>query len=225
MKKAFYLNIAVICAVLCLAQSAPAATSAYVNDLCQVNLRSGPGTNYKVVSTLSSGFIVEVIEERGEWRHVRFVKESGKSTKGWILSRFLVDEPPWAAQAKTLNTSLKEKLASSVEEKDRLAEKGNELAEQLQTTTDKLNALQAEYDAFKTGAADYLKLKQEYDSTKTALTQAQEDVRGLSREIDNLKLSQRIKWFIAGALVLVLGWIIGVVMGRYQRKRRSHFHV
>lgn len=225
MKKISYLNLIVICSLLCMALPISAATTAYVNDLCQVNLRSGPGTGYRVVATISSGFMVEIIGQKDDWSNVRFVKEGGDATEGWILNRFLVDQPPWAAQAKALGSSLQEQLAGAIEDKNKLSKRENELTQQLQTTTDKLEKLEAEYESFKTGAADYLKLKQEYDATKSALSQAQENVRTLSEEIDNLKLSQKIRWFIAGALVLICGWVIGVIMGRYQKKRRSHFQV
>ena len=225
MKKIFYLSLLVICSLLCMTSMISAATTAYVNDLCQVNLRSGPGTGYRVVATLSSGFIVEIIGQKDDWSNVRFVKEGGDATEGWILNRFLVDQPPWAAQAKTLSSTLKEQLAGVTEEKNELSQSKNELTQQLQTTTEKLQKLEAEYESFKTGAADYLKLKQEHDATKSALAQAQENVRTLSQEIDDMKLSQKIRWFIAGALVLICGWVIGVMMGRYQRKRRSHFQV
>jgi len=225
MKKIFYLNLIVICSLLCTGLPIWAATTAYVNDLCQVNLRSGPGTGYRVVATLSSGSMVEITGQKDDWSNVRFVKEGGDATEGWMLNRFLVDQPSWAAQAKTLSSSLKEQLTSAMENNNKLSQRENDLTRQLQTTTDKLEKLEAEYESFKSGAADYSKLREEHDSTKSALAQAQENVRTLSQEIDDLKLSQKIRWFIAGALVLISGWVIGVIMGRYQKKRRSHFQV
>jgi len=223
-------KILLLCLILSLTLSlfirpSLALNTAYVTDLCQVHLRSGPGTGFKVLAALSSGFIVEVLAQKDSWSNVRYVKEGGESTEGWILSKFLVDQPPWAAQAKTMNASLKEQLACIVEEKNQLSKRETELAKALQAANEKLQKLEADYDSLKTGSADYLKLKQLYDSTKTALAEAQENVRTLSQEIEDSKLSQRIKWFMAGALVLLCGWVIGVIMGRYQRKRRTHFRV
>ncbi|MCK8602267.1 TIGR04211 family SH3 domain-containing protein [Desulfoferrobacter suflitae] len=202
-----------------------AVTTAYVTDLGQVNLRSGPGTDYRVVSTLSSGFVVEVLANKGGWSNVRLVKEGGESIEGWILDKYLVDQPPWAAQAKTLNASLQEQLACIIEEKNQLTERETRLAQELKETGAKLQELQQEYESLKAGSSDYLKLKEEYTAARTALSQAQENVRALTEEIDDLKLSQRIRWFIAGALVLLCGWVIGVIMGRYQRKRRANFRM
>jgi SH3 domain protein len=169
--------------------------------------------------------MVEITGQKDDWSDVRIVKEGEETTEGWILNKYLVDQPFWAAQAKTLSSTLKAQLTSALEDNNKLSQKQNELMQQLQTSTDKLEKLEAEYESFKTGAADYLSLKQEYDSTKSALAQAQENVRSLSEEMEDLKISQKIRWFIAGSLVLLSGWVIGVIMGRYQKKRRSHFQV
>lgn len=202
-----------------------AMNTAYVTDLSQVNLRSGPGVGYKALAAVSSGFIVEVLAQKDSWSQVRFVKEGGESVEGWILNKYLVDQPPWAAQAKTMNASLKEQLAGVMEEKNQLGKREAELAKALQVTNDKLQKLEADYQALKTGSAEYVKLKELYDSAKLALSEAQENVRTLSEQIEDSKLSQKIKWFVAGALVLLCGWLIGVVMGRYQRKPRAHFRI
>jgi len=225
MKKIAYLNLVFVLTIFLFTQPGLAVNTAYVTDLCQVNLRSGPGTSFRVVSTLSSGFVVEVLGKKEGWSNVRLVKEGGESVDGWIMDKYLVDQPPWAAQAKTLNASLKEQLACIVEEKNQLSERETRLAQELKDTTAKLQTVQQDYDSLKAGSSDYLKLKQEYTAAKTALAQAQDNVRTLTREIDNLKLSQRVRWFIAGALVLICGWVIGVFMGRYQRKRRSNFRM
>lgn len=202
-----------------------AMNTAYVTDLSQVNLRSGPGTGFKALAAVSSGFIVEVLGQKDNWSQVRFVKQGGESVEGWILNKYLVDQPPWAAQAKTMNTTLKEQLVSVEEEKNQLGKRETELTKTLQAATEKLQKLEADYQELKAGSAEYLKLKALYDSTNLALAEAQESVRTLSEQIDDSKLSQKIKWFVAGALVLLCGWLIGVVMGRYQRKPRAHFRI
>lgn len=225
MKKIVYVYLVFVLTIFLLAQTGLAVNTAYVTDLCHVNLRSGPGTDYRVVSTLSSGFVVEVVAKKNGWSNVRLVKEDGESIDAWLLDKYLVDQPPWAAQAKTMNSSLKEQLACIIEEKNQLSERETHLAQELRDTSAKLQTVQQDYESLKAGSSDYLKLKQEYTATKVALAQAQENVRTLTGEIDDLKISQRVRWFIAGALVLICGWVIGVIMGRYQRKRRSNFRM
>jgi len=200
-----------------------AMNTAYVSDLCQVHLRSGPGTNFKILAAVSSGFIVELLGQKDNWSNVRIVKEGGESTEGWIMNKYLADQPPWAAQEKTMSASLTEQLAAVTEEKNQLGKRETELTNALQVADEKLHKLEADYQALRTGSADYLKLKQLYDATNLALSEAQENLRTLSKQIEDSKFSQKIKWSMAGGMVFLCGWLIGVAMGRYQKRPRIRF--
>lgn len=56
-------------------------------------------------------------------------------------------------------------------------------------------------------------LKEDYEATLKT-------VQMLTKENENLRSSRRTKWFVAGALVLVCGLMIGLVMG----KRKSPYY-
>jgi len=58
-------------------------------------------------------------------------------------------------------------------------------------------------------------------TTRSTLETTQKEVQKLTRENEQLSSSQRTKWFALGALVLLCGLIIGLVVGRQQKKRRS----
>ena len=60
----------------------------------------------------------------------------------------------------------------------------------------------------------YLELKAAYETT-------QETLQTLTKENESLRSSQRTKWFALGALVLLCGLMIGLVIGRQQKKHRS----
>ncbi len=61
--------------------------------------------------------------------------------------------------------------------------------------------------------ADYLELKAAHEI-------ARETVQTLTRENESLRSSQRNKWFAMGALVLLCGLMIGLVIGGKEKKRR-----
>ncbi len=65
--------------------------------------------------------------------------------------------------------------------------------------------------------ADYLELKAAHEI-------AQETVQTLTRENENLRSSQRNKWFAMGGLVLLCGLMIGLVIGGKEKKRRSNLY-
>ena len=54
-----------------------------------VNLRSGPGTNYKVHWEYGDGFPLRVLNENNDWIHV----QDFENDKGWIHKSLLVYKP------------------------------------------------------------------------------------------------------------------------------------
>lgn len=98
---------------LCLISHPSWATNAYVTDSFRISLRRGPSTENKILTFLSSGHPVEVLEAQEGWSLVRTKDVEQDSIKGWILNRYMITRLPWEAQAKSLmreNTMLKKKL-------------------------------------------------------------------------------------------------------------------
>ena len=72
-------------------------------------------------------------------------------------------------------------------------------------------------EALKEKAADYLKLKAAYENTQAT-------IQTFTTENEILMSSQRNRWFAIGALVLLCGLMIGLVIGRQQKKRQSSLY-
>ena len=54
-------------------------------DGTKVNLRSGPGTKYRVLWELGRGFPIKVMSQKGEWCKV----QDFEGDKGWVSKKFL----------------------------------------------------------------------------------------------------------------------------------------
>ncbi len=174
---------------LCLIGQSSLAEETYVTDSFKVTLRTGPSIENKVIGMLPSGQPVEVLDSDGDWSYVRLLGPGARNKEGWMLSRFLVNRPPWEMQTKSLkeeNIQLKEKL-SHIEKK---------LSE----------------------AAD------REGVTRHALESAQKEVQRFAEENQKLRSSQKNYSFAMGALVLLFGLMIGLVIGRQQKKRRSSLY-
>jgi len=103
----------VIALSLCLMNQPSSAATVYVTDSLKITLRTGPGTDNKIIAILSSGERLEVLETGNDWTRVRVLGSEGEQKEGWLLSRFLIERQPWEMQARNLakeTTSLKEKL-------------------------------------------------------------------------------------------------------------------
>ena len=53
------------------------------------NVRSGPSKGAAVVATLQRGVKVAILEQQGNWTHIRVDTKDGKSQQGWMYSSFL----------------------------------------------------------------------------------------------------------------------------------------
>ncbi len=189
------------------------AAVVYVKDSQEAPLRSGPSTRNRIIAQLPPDSAVEILK-KDEWTRVRFSNPEGKVKEGWIESKHLVE----SNELERENEALKEQFAAIEKEKAELSQKEKLL-------TDKLTRLEAEYATLKNGSQNYLKIKDEYDSARVALTAAEEKARALTGENQALRLSQKTTWVAVGAMALLCGWFIGWIMGRYKRKRRSPYHM
>jgi SH3 domain protein len=91
-----------------------------------------------------------------------------------------------------------------------------ELTLELEKYSKTLSKLQDRYEIIKQGAPDYLKLKAAYETTKKT-------TQTLINENQRLKSSQMNRWFAMGALILLCGLMIGLLVGRQQKKRSSYY--
>jgi SH3 domain protein len=213
----FALLLVPILAVFLFSDSALAA-KAYTTDAQEVPLLSSPGTG-KTILMVPPASGVEPVNPNG-WTHVRYTKPTGEVRDGWIQSKFLGARPPDSAVAKELgaeNNSLKAQLESMDREKTALSLKEKEL-------TDKLTKLNTVYEDLKSSSSDFLKFKTECDAAKSDLARAQEKAQMYMQENVNLKLSERVQFVALGAFILLLGWFMGWLIGRRQKKRKSSYY-
>ena len=197
------------------------ATKAYVTDSFELTLRTGPGNENKIIAMLFSGRPLEVLGTRGEWSQVK-VLDGGK--EGWVLSRYLVTRLPWEVQAKKLqedSVSLNAKLNRLQKECVDESQQRQGLAAELKQKTQELEALSKEYLELKKGAEGYLRLKTIYEATEKDLKTAQSELSKVTAENETLRSLQRNRWFLSGAAVLLCGLLIGGIVGRQQKKKRS----
>ncbi len=68
------------------------AETMYIGDIVKITVRTGPGTEHKIITMVQSGQQVEVLQPDIHWSEVRL--KNGK--QGWVLNRFLTSEKPCA---------------------------------------------------------------------------------------------------------------------------------
>ena len=211
---------------LCLIGEASWASKAYVTDSLKISIRTGPSIENKIINYLGSGQPVDVLESQEGWSHVRVLEHKLGDLEGWILSRYLITRLPWEFQAKSLkeeNTNIKEKLARIEKEFGETARREQILIKETKEDTEALEKLRSEYETLKRESADYLKLKDTHEKTRSALESNQKSNKELTQENETLRTSQQNRWFATGALVLFCGLIIGILVGRQKRRKSLYY--
>ncbi len=206
---------------LCFISQTGLATKVYVTDSFRISLRAGPSIQNKILKFLPSGTYLEVLETGESWSQVRLLEPEGSDIGGWVLSRYLITRRPWEAQTKTFmgeNANLIERVGILEKKNKEISLRDQKLASDLEKFESAFHKLQYEHGLLKKEAADYLKMKAAHANMKKR-------VESLAHENELLQSAQINKWFATGALVLLCGLMIGLVVGRQQRKRRSSLYV
>ena len=93
-----------------------AASTAWVKGEIRLNLRSGAGTEFKILGAVETGDEVQVLSTQSKWTRV----QTADGKMGWIPAGYLENEPPPTlrllqveTEAATLRTQLDRRLMRS----------------------------------------------------------------------------------------------------------------
>ncbi len=209
------LGIVGICLFL-LSTAVLAETKYYINDSMKITLRTGPAIDRKIIALLSVGQEVEILKAENEWTLVRLL--DGK--EGWVISRFLTDQTPDSIQLEALkknHSTLETKAASLMEENKALKAENKKLGIDLNTNETKQTDLSKSYETLKRESKQFLDLQAKYKESTSKLAVQTQKAEKYEDELTKLLWNKNIKWFLSGAGVLILGFIIGFSAKRQRR--------
>lgn len=199
------------------------AQTMYVTDEVVITLRRGAGTQFAIIDNLSTGDAVDVLERDDANGYAR-VRVRGSGDEGWVLTRYLVEEPTAGlkltdaqrelAQTRTRVNTLETELASV---NDTLTSTQSELAS-TQTTNSEISA---ELDDIRTASASAIELLDQNETLRRRNNELNAQLEALTIETGRLASRSRQNWFIVGALVLAGGIMIGLIAPSLRRRRRS----
>jgi len=213
-------NLWIIGMCLILFSTPVLAESKYISDTMKVTMRTGPGNDRKIISLLKIGKKVEVLEAGNEWTLVRL--ENGK--EGWVINRFLTDKIPSDIELKILKSkheALMAKAARIQEENSLMKAENKKLSTEFSVSRKKLQETTNDYKALKTESKEFLELQSKFKAASSKLAEQTKKAEKFEDELTKLLWNQNIKWFLSGAGILILGFIIGFSTKR--QRRRSSF--
>ena len=215
--RSFFLSFFLI---LALSFSAQAETQ-YVSDHLIITVRTGQGAQFQVIKTVQSGEHVKVLEIT-DTGYTRI--ETTDGIEGWVRSQYLVEEPVAReklvkAEDKLLRTrtalkTLKEKFVTLSKEHKLLSKT------QAKLSTDK-KQLDSEFARLNKVAKKPIMLDKQNRQLQTKNVTLEKDLQRLNQENHSLKDRSQREWFIAGALVLFGGIILGLIIPKLRGRKRS----
>ena len=198
------------------------AETRYVSDRLEIQMRTGKGTQFRILRMLPSGTAVEVLETDQENGYTRVRAPGG--VEGWVLSRLLMKGQ--AARDKLANA---EKRLAQLELENRKLLTAHDDLKKAKGSTEKARSqlnkenlkLSQELEEIRRAASSALAIDAENKDLKSRIVAYERQVQSLQQENEGLKDRTARDWFMVGAGVVLLGIVIGLIIPRIRWRKKS----
>lgn len=210
------------------------AKTGWVSDVLFLKFKEGPGDNFKSTKILKSNTPFEILEEKN-----RFYKIKLQSNEiGWVNKKFILLTKPKSlltTQVQQENKKLLDEIVKLESRAQKLKQANQSLRDEfthkIQKLKDSLNVAMSETKkqkkAFLQSEKKYKKLTEQSKNVLSIIEQKkalQAANKTIQEQLDKVEISflkgkNKIKWFIAGATVLLLGWFIGFLSAPKKRNK------
>ena len=204
--------------------SASGAQEAWVSDEFEIMMRTGPSTNNAIERVLSSGTPLAIVEVDAETGYSRVRTNAG--TEGWVLSRYLMDEPSAREQLSRLTgqlTDANNEGSSLTSQLDAVRGEYNSANNRIAVLEREKKSLEQELAEIKRTAANVLAIDKQNKDLRDELATTQIKVSTVEQENRELSGESTRTWFMTGALVLLVGVILGLWLPRIRWQKRSRY--
>ena len=203
------------------AGSVCAEATHWVRDRIVVSLRNAPGSDGKVLRTISTGTGMKILERSGDGAYARVELNNGQ--KGWVATRYLVDKPIAAMRLARMEKEWKqykeENLHLKKELEDLRALSGDlEAVRRLRAENARLTA---EAEKFREINTEPLALANENEQLRNKNITLDKELQMARQELQMLKDHSDRDWFLLGAGVLIAGILVGIVLPRLRIRKKN----
>ncbi len=213
------------------------ADTRYVSDRLIISVRDGQNQDAAVLGYIETAAPVEILKEKEDFLKIR--TEDG--IEGWVRAQYIVSEKPKALIIENLKNEIRALNKEFENLKNGQDSASNTLSKTKKMYQEKIKALEEETNINQKFAAkaksDFIQLNKKYtnllkhsknteelisqvDKLKKLNAELNTEVKSLRKDRKNPLKSNRIQSFIAGAGVLLFGFILG---GSAKKKKRSRF--
>ncbi len=198
------------------------AETRYITDQFEVTMRSGSSTSNSIISLLQSGQAVTLLEQDPETQYSLVETANGK--QGYVLTRFLINQP--AARERLAKLQVKsEQLQNTIDDLQQeltnyrnIKQTDNQQIEQLQNN---LQQTEKALSDLKLATSDTVGVLNKNKSLQSRISELVEEKERLSEENARYKDSTAMDWFVRGAAVSLIAFLLGILVTRIRWKKQD----
>ncbi len=198
------------------------AETMYVTDQFKAPVRTGQTNAYRIRAELNSGTAVEVLNSNSDTGYSQIKTKRG--TEGWILTRYLTNQPAARDQLTSIQTKLNEsfrKQQNLIKEKKELQEVSQSLQQDNQTLTELNSKLVDELSYIKKVSGNAVNINQRNQELIEENQQLQNQTELLSAENDRLEDEKQQDFFFYGAATILVGVFLGLAIPAIRPRRKD----
>lgn len=198
------------------------AATKYVSDHLIITVRSGQGSQHRIIKTITTGTRMEVLEEQADIGYARVRLDDG--TEGWVRTQYLSDTPAakdLLAKLENRYEQLKEKAKAGEEELKTLKAEFAKLNRENSKLEKDYKEVQDHMSRINEVAAKPILLDKENRELKEKNVTLTNEMQLVSQENQILKDRSDRDWFIAGGGVMVVGILLGLLLPKLRSSKKN----
>jgi SH3 domain protein len=199
-----------------------AAEDRYVTDEFEVTMRNGTSTSNNIVRMLRSGETVTLLEQDLVSQYS--LVETSDNKKGYVLSRFLMDHPAARESLQQLQGTYQEQLEQLNQQSTEI-DQLDEVLKQAQSDNETLKIMlqtsEQELAEIQSSAADTLNILDQNNQLKVSVSELVDQNTRLELENSELKDTTRMDWFVRGAAVSLIAFVIGILITKIRWRKQD----
>ena len=196
------------------------AETRYVSDVLQIQLRSGPGTQYRIIKSLQTGTALSLTDADTE---NGYVQVSVDDQTGWVASQFLMSTPSARVQLSKVEQELAQLKANASPTQKRLQSletDNRRLSKALEEAQQQANETSKELARVKEVSGKALELDESNARLRLENTNLVNEMDLL--RIENTRLTEQNSrdFMLYGAFAVLLGVIIALIVPHLTSKKK-----
>lgn len=216
----------ILCALfICCALAMPvsAAEEMWVKDTIRVSVRVNPTDKAAQKGLIVTGDKVTVTRNDGNWSYIKSVNSD---LEGWVLTSMLIDKAPAIYVNTRLEneySQLKETYDKDLAELETLRTENANLKQVLDESNEQTQAYRILMENTGNDLTGLLTLREDYVDLQAEMATKTARLEALENSASKAVFYNYLRWFISGAAVLFVGFIIGLIARRGGGNNRRYY--